>query len=70
VSQILKYVAVPYVTNEQCKEVYGSGITDTMLCAGGKPAGGEDSCQGDFNQLTLKPVYINNPKINNMYVSR
>jgi secreted trypsin-like serine protease len=47
VSQTLKYVAVPYVNNEKCKRAYGSTITDAMLCAGGKPDGGEDSCQGD-----------------------
>jgi len=37
---------IPLVTNDACKEVMGSGITDQMLCAG-FIEGGKDTCQGD-----------------------
>jgi len=42
----LQWVAVPTVTNDQCSQSYGNGITDSMICAG-FPEGGKDSCQGD-----------------------
>lgn len=44
---ILKYVEVPTVTDEQCREAYGhNDIDDSMICAG-VPEGGKDACQGD-----------------------
>ena len=39
---MLLEVEVPVVTNQQC-ETTMSGITDSMLCAGG--VAGKDSCQ-------------------------
>lgn len=47
-SSRLKHVMVPYVTNKQCKQKYGSDmITSSMMCAGDLRNGGEDACQGD-----------------------
>lgn len=47
-SQILREVEVPILSNEDCrKTAYGKRrISDNMLCAG-HPEGGKDSCQGD-----------------------
>jgi trypsin len=44
-SRLLK-VSVPVVSQTQCRNVYGSQLTDRMFCAG-VDAGGKDSCQGD-----------------------
>ena len=43
---LLRYVAVPIVSNEDCNVSYGGGILDSMICAG-FPEGGRDACQGD-----------------------
>ncbi|CAD7012579.1 unnamed protein product [Ceratitis capitata] len=44
----LQEVQVPIVSNELCKEDYGTNrITDAMLCAGVRGVGGKDACQGD-----------------------
>ena len=43
-SSRLQQVAIPLITNEQCKEYYGAIITDEMLCAG---ASGASVCFGD-----------------------
>ncbi|XP_053548910.1 chymotrypsin-like protease CTRL-1 [Bombina bombina] len=40
----LQQVALPLVTVNQCKQYWGSQITETMICAG---ASGVSSCQGD-----------------------
>lgn len=45
-TNMLRFVAVPIVSNAQCNANYGSGITAGMLCAG-FPEGGRDACQGD-----------------------
>ncbi|XP_034021358.1 chymotrypsin-like protease CTRL-1 isoform X2 [Thalassophryne amazonica] len=44
IAQSLQEVKVPVVSNSQCNQAYGGGITDNMLCAG---QAGKDSCQGD-----------------------
>ncbi len=31
---ILRKVSVPIITDEKCKEAYGSEVYETMLCAG------------------------------------
>lgn len=38
----LQQVALPLVTVQQCKQYWGSRITDSMICAGGS---GSSSCQ-------------------------
>ncbi|KAG0730080.1 Trypsin-1 [Chionoecetes opilio] len=44
---VLKYAVIPTVTDEACREAYGSSeIDDSMICAG-LPEGGKDACQGD-----------------------
>lgn len=40
-SSTLKYVDVPYVTNEVCNDKYPPTITDAMMCAGDVVDGGE-----------------------------
>ncbi|XP_078525442.1 chymotrypsin-like protease CTRL-1 [Lissotriton helveticus] len=40
----LQQVALPLVTVAQCKQYWGTQITDAMICAG---ASGVSSCQGD-----------------------
>ncbi|XP_012155514.2 trypsin-1 [Ceratitis capitata] len=48
VSSILREVAVPIITNAQCRATaYKSMIVSTMLCAGVVGKGGKDACQGD-----------------------
>jgi trypsin len=46
VSNVLRKVEVPLVSQERCRKSYGSRLTDQMLCAG-YDQGGKDSCQGD-----------------------
>ena len=43
---VLMQASVPVVSQEKCKQAYGSGIHDSMICAG-LDQGGVDSCQGD-----------------------
>ncbi|GFT87403.1 plasma kallikrein [Nephila pilipes] len=45
-SETLKAVDVPILSDEKCKEVYKENYESTMLCAGYE-GGGKDSCQGD-----------------------
>lgn len=40
----LQWVGVKMMTNSQCSNSYGGGITDDMICAA---EDGKDSCQGD-----------------------
>ncbi|XP_043935036.1 chymotrypsinogen A-like [Protopterus annectens] len=40
----LQQVALPLLTNTQCKSYWGTNITDLMICAG---AAGASSCMGD-----------------------
>ena len=47
ISQQLRKVMVPAVSDTDCRASYGAGrITDDMICAG-NALGGVDSCQGD-----------------------
>ena len=46
VSNVLRKVQVPMVSNAACNAYYGGGITGRMACAG-YAIGGKDSCQGD-----------------------
>ena len=43
---ILQEVTVPIVSQDICRQAYGSSLTNNMLCAG-LTQGGKDSCQGD-----------------------
>lgn len=57
VSDQLRAVDVPIVSNEICDEAYGGDrITAGMLCAGVLGEGGKDACQGDSGG----PLIINN----------
>jgi len=47
ISNILRKVTVPIISDAECRAAYGAGeVADHMICAG-LPAGGKDSCQGD-----------------------
>ncbi|KAL1277874.1 hypothetical protein QQF64_024547 [Cirrhinus molitorella] len=43
-ADILQEVMIPIVSNGDCNNAYGAGITSNMICAG---KGGKSSCQGD-----------------------
>merc|ERR1712018_896011 len=46
-ARVLQKVSVPVVSDEDCRDAYGSSqIADSMMCAG-FDRGGKDSCQGD-----------------------
>lgn len=52
-SDVLMEVAVPVVSQSQCRQAYGnSAITDNMVCAG---QAGLDSCQGDSGGPLMIP---------------
>ena len=44
ISDDLLYVTVPIISQGTCSKNYNSGVTDKMICAGGKNA---DACSGD-----------------------
>ncbi|KAK9977441.1 hypothetical protein ABG768_019255 [Culter alburnus] len=44
---ILQEVMIPIVSNSDCNNAYGGGITSNMMCAGLLNQGGKDACQGD-----------------------
>ncbi|XP_051994792.1 trypsin isoform X6 [Xyrauchen texanus] len=44
---ILQEVKIPIVSNSDCDNAYGGGITNNMICAGLLNQGGKDSCQDD-----------------------
>jgi len=47
ISQVLREVEIPVISNTQCRNYYGaSSITNQMVCAY-VTGGGKDSCQGD-----------------------
>ena len=41
---ILNYAKTPAITNAKCKEYWGNGISDDMICEGSSSKGG---CMGD-----------------------
>ncbi|XP_035693354.1 trypsin-like [Branchiostoma floridae] len=45
-ARVLQKVDVPVVDRDDCRDSYGTWITDNMICAG-LDQGGKDSCQGD-----------------------
>lgn len=58
-SQILREVTLPYVSDQDCVEVYGQEniANDVMICAGGEK--GRDSCQGDSGgPLTFSGFHV------------
>ncbi|KAK7175088.1 hypothetical protein R3I93_002094 [Phoxinus phoxinus] len=46
IPDLLQEVMIPIVSNRDCNNNYGGGITSNMICAG-LTQGGKDSCQGD-----------------------
>jgi len=56
ISDLLRRVDVPAVSDDDCNESYDGDITDSMICAG-VPQGGVDSCQGDSGG----PLFTENP---------
>lgn len=42
----LRAVTVPYISHQECNDIYYSGVTNDTICAGFKE-GQKDSCQGD-----------------------
>lgn len=54
ISRTLQQVIVPFVTNEQCEDAYGSVVDGTMVCLGNIEQGGKDSCQGDSGGPVVK----------------
>lgn len=44
---MLKSVKVPYLSLNECYQLYGNQITPRMFCAGLVWQGGKDACQGD-----------------------
>ncbi|KAK7175096.1 hypothetical protein R3I93_002101 [Phoxinus phoxinus] len=47
IPDLLQEVMIPIVSNSDCDNAYGGGITSNMMCAGLLNQGGKDSCQGD-----------------------
>ncbi|XP_054709106.1 trypsin-1-like [Uloborus diversus] len=45
-SETLRAVDVPIMTDDECRKAYEDMIEDSMICAGYEE-GGKDSCQGD-----------------------
>lgn len=60
-SSTLRAVAVPIVSDDDCKDSYGEDeITPRMICAGLKD-GGKDSCQGEkINSFIASPIVQHN----------
>uniref|UniRef100_A0A493TCQ2 Peptidase S1 domain-containing protein n=1 Tax=Anas platyrhynchos platyrhynchos TaxID=8840 RepID=A0A493TCQ2_ANAPP len=53
-------VNVTVVSNSRCQEVYGSKVTENMLCAG-VAAGGKDSCQCvpmSYNHISVSHPHV------------
>ncbi len=54
VSNVLRKVQVPIVSNAACNTFYGGEISNRMVCAG-YTKGGKDSCQGDSGGPLVAP---------------
>ena len=50
----LQMARLPYITNSECKNYFGSKIKYGMFCAG-YAQGGVDACQGDSGSGIFKP---------------
>ncbi|KAG8233804.1 hypothetical protein J437_LFUL008024 [Ladona fulva] len=45
ISDQLRYVSMPVMSNDECSQVYGDVITDSKICT--DTTGGRSSCNGD-----------------------
>lgn len=54
----LQKVDLPVFSQQRCRQIYGSSITNSVVCAGTQE-GGKDSCQGDSGG----PMFRNHPNI-------
>uniref|UniRef100_A0A667YAF1 Peptidase S1 domain-containing protein n=1 Tax=Myripristis murdjan TaxID=586833 RepID=A0A667YAF1_9TELE len=55
-SQTLQEVELPIVSNSRCQSIYGGLITDSTICAGGLPEGGQGICFGDSGGPMVKKL--------------
>lgn len=62
-SNVLKQLSVTIMTNEQCNEAYGGGITAGMICAGEME--GQGTCNGDSGG----PLVVRNSNNNGYLVA-
>ncbi len=53
---------IPVVSNSNCDDAYGGGITSNMICAGLLNVGGKDSCQVR-HQTSYEPFMYQEPKL-------
>ena len=58
-SDILRSVTVPGISNSECRSLYVDSlkITDQMICAGQVERGGTGGCNGDSGGNTHLPTF-------------